>query len=292
MTEMRPTGFRGWVEQHRIAAFVILTYAIMNGTWWPMLMAYPGMSMEQHFTTPSHLPFVYLAGASPTWAALIITYFFDGTAGLAALSRKFNIRAPLWTWIAAVVVPMLTAVAGAALYAAFFGSLGQIAWPTWYLIIPPFALLLFIAGPLCEETGWRGFLQPLVVERYGFLASSLIIGTIWTFWHVPFMFTVGGTSPISSFGDLFQYWVAAVAHSAMFIVLIPRANGSIAVAMAFHWSINASMSAIVQPLFPTASNAQLLTTDTLDSAVTVALAFMLFLWLPKVRPRVEGEIRL
>jgi uncharacterized protein len=290
MTVAKTSRLRPWVAEHRMAAFVILTYAIMNGAWWPMLIAFPSMTMEQHFSNPSHLPFVYLAGASPTWAALIITYYLDGKAGLAALGRKFKVRAPLWTWILAFILPMLTALAAIVIYSAFIGSLGQIAWPVWYLIIPPFALLLFIAGPLSEETGWRGFLQPLVVERYGFLVSSLIIGTIWTFWHVPFMFTVGGTSPINTFWDLFQYWVAVVAHSAMFIVLIPRAKGSIWVAMAFHWSINASMSAIVQPLFPNATGAQHLTTDTLDSAVTAALAIIIFLWLPKARQRVEGEI--
>jgi uncharacterized protein len=288
MTDIQPSVLHGWVERHRIVAFVILTYVIMNSAWWPMLIAYPGMTMEQHFTTLSHLPIVYLAGASPTWAALIITYYLDGEAGLAALGRKSKVRAPIWTWIAAFVLPMVTAVVGIVLYTAFFGSLGQIAWPAWYLIIPPLALLLFIAGPLCEETGWRGFLQPLVVERYGFLASSLIIGTIWTFWHVPFMFTVGGTSPINSFWDLFQYWVAVVAHSAMFIALIPRAKDSIAVAMAFHWSINASMSAIVQPLFPGATDAQFLKADAFDIGVSVIIAIII-ICLPKTQHRAKAE---
>jgi uncharacterized protein len=289
MTDRQPAGLRHLAGQHPIAAFVILTYAIMNAAWWPMVIAYPSMTMEQHFTTPSHLPFVYLAGASPTWAALILTYFLDGKAGLAALGRKFAVRAPLWIWVAAFALPMLTAIAGVMLSAAFLGSLGQIAWPAWYLIIPPFAVLLFIAGPLCEETGWRGYLQPLVVERYGLLVSSLIIGTIWTFWHVPFMFTIGGTSPINTFWDLLQYWLAVVAHSAMFIVLMTRANGSIAVAMAFHWSINASMSAIVQPLFPGASQAQLLTADSFDIAVSAAIAIIMLIFFPKAPQQAAGK---
>lgn len=283
MTDAAHTGFRSWISQHRIIAFVILTYAIMNAAWWPMVIAYPAMTMEQHFTTPSHLVFVYLAGASPTWAALILTYYLDGKAGIAEIGRKFKVRAPLWTWIAAFALPMLTAVAGVALYSAFVGSLGTIAWPEWYLVIPPFALILFIAGPLCEETGWRGYLQPLVMERYGFLASSLIIGTIWTFWHVPFMFTVGGTSPMNDFWDLFFYWLAVVAHSAMFIALLSRANGSIAVAMAFHWSINASMSAIVQPLFPDATEAQFEIASILDLAASVIVALILLLFFSKTK---------
>ena len=278
MTAQATPGLRGWMMRHRIASFVILTYAIMNIAWWPVLWLFPGMSMEQHFTTPSHLPLIYLAGASPTWAALIITYTLDGKEGLAALVRKFKGRAPGWTWIAAFTLPMLTAIAGVILYSAVYGSLGAIAWPAWYLIIPPFALILFIAGPLCEETGWRGYLQPLVMERCGLIVSSLIIGTIWTFWHIPFMQTIGGTSPINAPIDLLLYWLGVVAHSAMLVVLISRANWSIPVAMAFHWSINASMSAIVQPLFPNATNAQFDVAYNLDTVVSVIVAVVMLLW--------------
>lgn len=277
MSETTP-GLRGWMDGHRILSFVMLTYAIMNIVWWPVLWLFPGMSMEQHFMTPSHLPLVYLAGASPTWAALIITYILDGKAGLAALGRKFTVRAPGWTWIAAFTLPMLTAIASVMLYSAVYGSLGAIAWPAWYLIIPPFALILFIAGPLCEEIGWRGYLQPLVMERYGFFVSSMIIGTIWTFWHVPFMQTVGGTSPINAPIDLLLYWLGIVAHSAMLVVLIGRANWSIPVAMAFHWSLNASMSAIVQPLFPEATGAQFDVAYNLDTLVSVVVAIVMLLW--------------
>jgi uncharacterized protein len=283
------TGLRGWVARHRIIAFVILTYAIMNAAWWPMLMAYPGMTMEQHFTAPSHLPFVYLAGASPTWAALILTYVLDGKAGLTALGRKFKIRAPLWIWIAAFALPLVTAITAVLLYLGFFGSLGPVAWPAWYLIIPPFALILFIAGPLCEETGWRGFLQPLVVERYSVFTSSLIIGTIWTFWHVPFMFTPGGTSPIYAPIDLLQYWLGTIVDSGILVVLITRAKWSIPVAMLYHWSLNASMPAIIQPLFPKAPEAQFHFADNLRLAISIVVFIALLLWTAKTSPQTKKD---
>jgi uncharacterized protein len=290
MTDRQPTGVRAWAQRHRIVAFVILTYAIMNAAWWPMVLTYPGMTMEQHFTTPSHLPFVYLAGASPTWAALFLTYFLDGKAGLAALVRKFKVRAPLWTWIAAFALPMLAAITAILIYRGFFGSLGPVAWPIWYLIIPPFALILFIARPLCEETGWRGFLQPLIVERYSIFTSSFIIGTIWTFWHVPFMLTPGGTSPIDAPIDLVQYWLGTIIDSGILVVLITCAKSSIPVAMLYHWSFNASMSAVIQPLFPRVTEAQFHAADNLRLGISIIIFGALLLWAGKALQPMQRDM--
>jgi membrane protease YdiL (CAAX protease family) len=38
---------------------------------------------------------------------------------------------------------------------------------------------------LGEEIGWRGFLVPVLASKYGFAATALISGAIWTAWHVP-----------------------------------------------------------------------------------------------------------
>jgi membrane protease YdiL (CAAX protease family) len=49
------------------------------------------------------------------------------------------------------------------------------------------------SGPIAEELGWRGFALPRLQSKYNALISSLILGVIWTFWHIPFFFTTGAT---------------------------------------------------------------------------------------------------
>jgi uncharacterized protein len=43
-----------------------------------------------------------------------------------------------------------------------------------------------IVGPVSEEPGWRGFALPRLVSGHTALGASLILGTAWAFWHLPF----------------------------------------------------------------------------------------------------------
>ncbi len=36
-----------------------------------------------------------------------------------------------------------------------------------------------------EESGWRGFLWPLMRQRWSFLVSALVIGAVWWTYHAP-----------------------------------------------------------------------------------------------------------
>jgi hypothetical protein len=61
-------------------------------------------------------------------------------------------------------------------------------------LILPGLLMALPFGPLGEELGWRGYLQPRLMERSSPVATSLVIGTVWTFWHTPLYWAPAGTS--------------------------------------------------------------------------------------------------
>lgn len=52
-------------------------------------------------------------------------------------------------------------------------------------------LYTFLAGPVAEEFGWRGYVQPRLRERHGRLTTALVLGAAWGLWHVPLYFLDG-----------------------------------------------------------------------------------------------------
>ena len=80
-------------------------------------------------------------------------------------------------------VPVLTTVA--VVFDVLSGGSGA-AWEEpamrffaapWTIV--PFALSIFFIGPL-EEFGWRGYVLDRLHERWNALASSLILGIVWS----------------------------------------------------------------------------------------------------------------
>jgi uncharacterized protein len=48
-----------------------------------------------------------------------------------------------------------------------------------------------VSGPLSEEFGWRGFVQPRLRLRYGPVHTTVVMAIVWGLWHVPLYFLTG-----------------------------------------------------------------------------------------------------
>jgi len=53
------------------------------------------------------------------------------------------------------------------------------------IVFATFGLVRSLASALGEEIGWRGFLLPRLIGRFGFSGGCLISGCIWALWHYP-----------------------------------------------------------------------------------------------------------
>ena len=54
----------------------------------------------------------------------------------------------------------------------------------WYMMPLGFLIMLPLVG-FAEETGWRGFLQPMLEKRFPFPVATTIVAVIWCIWHFP-----------------------------------------------------------------------------------------------------------
>ncbi|MER7247817.1 CPBP family intramembrane glutamic endopeptidase [Kribbella sp. NPDC000426] len=53
------------------------------------------------------------------------------------------------------------------------------------------AAYTFLAGPVSEEFGWRGYVQPRLREYFGPVGTTAVLGGAWGLWHVPLYFLPG-----------------------------------------------------------------------------------------------------
>lgn len=167
---------RSLARKHPIPAFFALAFAI---TWGldasRLLLGLPQLSAGLLLS---------LAGAGPSLAGLVVAWAAGGRQGLRdLLGRVLKWRvAPRWYFVVLVFFPaVLVAVIAAAL--AVSGQPFGYAFPGPWWLLPAFMPLALFLGPLQEELGWRALALPVLIERHGWLASGLVLGTAWALWH-------------------------------------------------------------------------------------------------------------
>jgi membrane protease YdiL (CAAX protease family) len=100
---------------------------------------------------------------------------------------------------------------------------------------------------LGEEIGWRGFLFPKLMARFGFKAACLLTGLVWAVWHYPGLIWGhynAGTNPVFATA-CFTVSVIAVAFILGWLRL---RSGSIWPCALLHASHNLFIQALFDPL--------------------------------------------
>jgi len=101
-----------------------------------------------------------------------------------------------------------------------------------------------ITGATGEESGWRGFLQPIFVKKSGVIKGSIVVGIIWGFWHAPLWFFASAYTGM----DLLVYIIAfliAVISMAVMMGICYDYNRNLVVPMWIHFLFNFTASLFV-----------------------------------------------
>ncbi|MDF2803849.1 MAG: family intrarane metalloprotease, partial [Anaerocolumna sp.] len=99
-----------------------------------------------------------------------------------------------------------------------------------------FVLILpMVVGGGLEEIGWRGLLQPELEKKLSHFAATLIVGIIWSLWHIPLWFISGTNQQNLNF---LWFCINALTLS-FFIGSVRYISGSILLSILSHATINA-----------------------------------------------------
>jgi CAAX protease family protein len=179
-------------------------------------------------------PAVILIAYSPSLTALVVAAFSHEAAALARKLLRW--RAHLGWYALAFLGPFVIVFATTAIVAAT-GAAAPAAWvvvPTagaWLSLIGP-----VIAGSLGEELGWRGFAQPRLEPRFGMIGGAVIVGALWSVWHLWPLLTPDGAA--TNAVDAVAASARLIATSIVYAWLLRRSRGALGVVLVAHAAHN------------------------------------------------------
>jgi membrane protease YdiL (CAAX protease family) len=193
----------------------------------------------------------------PTLSAFIMTAFTQGKTGMRRLLRRYVLWRVGFQWYLLTLFgpPTLFLLGyfivpgGSAAFHAILAPAFLVRYLTNYIIY------FIIGGPLGEEPGWRGFALPRLQWGYGPLVGSLILGVLWSLWHLPLMILVPGyngssTGFIGILIPFLEFLIEIVAMTVIITWVFNNVRGSLLLTMLLHGSLNTAGNTIPK-LVPT-----------------------------------------
>lgn len=210
------------------------------------------LTVNEHMDLTTRLVIVSMVTALlPAFVASCIFSSIPGVRELLLTYRKP--RGPFGYYLVAILLIPTIWVLGNFLSRAFGMTVPFFRSPVVDFKLLGMAILMFLYNvaysALSEEPGWRGFALPRFQSKFNPLVSSLILGVLWSAWHIPLVF--GGIEPNNP-SDVLVEWTLIVFVNILFTWLFNRTKGSILVTALIHpvmnttgSFLNASIGAII-----------------------------------------------
>lgn len=219
-----------WPLGVQLTVFLLLAYGL---SWWP----WPLTDLDARPDAALMVPI------GPSIAGLVMAGLVYGRPGVRALLRA-TVRVKIGRWWVSLLIPVgIAALGGAA--AVLVGATGPATTDVATAVAAAavsLPLVLVVAGPLGEEIGWRGYVLPTLLGRYGPVVATLILTPMWVGFHLPWILNAP-----DRFGPA---WAVALLGMALTMTwLHVRTGGSVALAIVFHAVINTATPAAIR-LFP------------------------------------------
>jgi len=220
-------------RRHPVGAYFALAFAISWGIWIPMALA--GANVVQGSAWPTHIPGLF----GPLIAAFVMSAVMAARVGVRDLVRRmFRWRVAV-RWYLAALSPLAFYGGAIAVMAAAgqgwpdLGELGKFSGLP--VLVAPLMWIVLLVAAYGEETGWRGFAVPRMLNHRSLLATGSLIGVGWALWHIPSMFMIAnyrelGLSLIPGFflgilgGSILLTWLYRASGGSILIVALWHAT--------------------------------------------------------------------
>ncbi|MFO8022972.1 MAG: CPBP family intramembrane glutamic endopeptidase [Perlabentimonas sp.] len=172
-----------------------------------------------------------IGGFVPSIAGIALTGYYEGKTGVRNLLKNsvrfgFSLK-----WYFIMLASALFLAFGSIL---IYTTLGRNFDFSQFAVQLPTLLPLIILGPLSEEFGWRGFALKRMLKLTNPNVASLIIGLVWSLWHLPLFFMIGTSQ--NEFGLPFIVFLISVTSTSFaYTYFYIKTKGSLLSAIFLHW---------------------------------------------------------
>jgi membrane protease YdiL (CAAX protease family) len=237
-----------------VIAWAIMVFALLFLGLAPLYILH--LDLAKLNANSSGAPPIALVGIvftayTPTIAALLIAWRWPGAGGVRKLLKQLTRwRTYVGWYVLALIGPIPLLLLADLIYVAFGGAAPQqwLAMPTGTaeggMSALVFTVGAVIAGAVGEELGWRGFGQARLQAGIGALGAAIVIGLLWSTWHLWPVAVPGGLS-LFDWTDFPQTYLRLTSTAVLYAWLYNNTRGSLLVVVVAHGAFNLD-SAIVQ----------------------------------------------
>lgn len=227
----------------QLTIYFLLTIVITWIIWTPSVLLSRGFDVH-----PVFLIISMMAGFTPSIVGLLLNRKYLGKEEFKKdMKERLSFKFSKW-WL--LIIPVYFAATAALSYGILklvetdFMATGAVP-----LIMTPlvFLQILFIGGALGEEFGWRGFAQDRLMKLHTPFIATLILGLIWSLWHLPLFFmdgTVQSNIPIWQFMlqntmiAFYYTWLYRKTKGNLWLMIFLHAVANTASAVVPYWQSN------------------------------------------------------
>lgn len=233
------------VRDHPVIGYFLLTFAIS----WTGALILLGPKLMRGETVPKMTGLMIFPAMlfGPVVAGVTMTLLTTGRSGLRGLLSRMRRVRSTGRWFFTLLMPPVLVFTVLELFKSFASP---IYTPNRFLVGIVFG---FFAG-FWEEIGWSGFAFPRLAKHASAFPAALLLGLLWSAWHIPAINYLGTATPHgASWLPFFLAFTAAITAMRILISWVYVNTGSVLLAQMMHAT---STGALVVLSPPAVSSAQ------------------------------------
>jgi membrane protease YdiL (CAAX protease family) len=218
------------LKKHEIVIYLIVTF-LFTWIFWSISFVFFNQTLNVFFRI--------LGAFMPSVMSMIFNNYFYGRKGIKELLKKLTIWKVnpsfyvfvLFYTVASIYIPVfICTITGVNYKIHINNQLSGFYCSNTLIILAYFLATVFFGGPFGEELGWRGFVLPKLQKKFNSLISSIILGVIWTCWHLPLFFVHA-----EGFNESFtRYLIETIWLTIIITWLYNNTHGSLLIIILFH----------------------------------------------------------